>query len=60
MLSYNPEERLSAEDVLNNKWFNILGSSVRNQPLNINALKNLENFNSERKLQGAIFQYIAN
>jgi len=28
------------------------------KPLDVNSLKNLKNFNSERKLHAAIFQYV--
>ena len=45
MLEYKPESRASIEEVLNDKWFNIiLGKEKVDQPLALQALTNLKAF----------------
>jgi Ca2+-binding EF-hand superfamily protein len=69
MLKYDPNERITAEEALRDIWItsnikrstqNITDLLVPNNNQRTSVLKNLENFNTERKLQGALFQYIAN
>lgn len=64
MLIYNPEHRITAKEALNHKWVSqAIGTSRLSStkaPLSINVMSNLQNFNAERKLQGAIFLYITN
>ena len=50
MLTYDPKQRISASEALNDPWINNLTNKIEKKPLNINSLKNLQNFNSERKL----------
>ena len=60
MITYNPKQRITAAEALNDPWITNLTKNKVRKPLNENILKNLQVFNSERKLQSAIFQFIAN
>lgn len=55
MLKYNPKERITAAQALNDEWVINLTKDKVKKPLNENMFKNLQEFNSERKLQSAIF-----
>jgi serine/threonine protein kinase len=45
LLEYNPAQRLSAEEALNDPWMkNTASQTVIDRPLAINALQNLKNF----------------
>ncbi len=45
LLEYNPVQRLSAEEALNDPWMkNTASQNVIDRPLAINALQNLKNF----------------
>jgi len=62
MLTYNPQQRPSAEDVLQDLWF------IKNKSKNVgdnkeilkNAIKNIKAFSSDRKLFQATTAYIVN
>lgn len=62
MLAFDPKKRISAKVALQDPWIQGFAKSKfagDTKPLNVNSLKNMQHFNSERKLHGAIFQYIA-
>ncbi|CDW79639.1 protein kinase domain containing protein [Stylonychia lemnae] len=60
MLEFDPKQRISAQEILQDAWIQKSTKKQEVKPLNLNSLKNLQNFHSERKLQASIFQYIAN
>jgi calcium-dependent protein kinase len=55
MLTFNPADRISAREALNDKWIqnNTIGA-----PLNQKALRNLADFSSRNKLKQAILTFI--
>ena len=61
MLTYNPEQRISAYDALNDDWVtkfaNAKATHDTSQAL---SLKNLQSFKARNKLQQAVLAYIAN
>ncbi|EGR31844.1 protein kinase domain protein [Ichthyophthirius multifiliis] len=60
MLEYNPKNRLSASQVLEHKWFELIEQKeVINDEAFQNCLISLKNFRSERKLQQAALIFIA-
>ena len=61
LLKKNPENRLSASQALSHPWIKAIENKIE---INLILLKkvfdNLLNFNAKRKLQQAVFTYIAN
>jgi calcium-dependent protein kinase len=57
MLNFDPKDRISAKQALDDKWIQDFAKIkfADAKPLNMNAFKNLKNFNSERRLHAAIF-----
>jgi len=59
MLKYDPEERYSAKQVLDDPWFKlVLGEAEYDKPLMISALDLLRKFRTERKLQEAFWLFL--
>ncbi len=50
MLTYDPERRISAEDSLRHAWITKKAHEDIDPEITMNALKNLRNFNIEKKL----------
>lgn len=50
MLTYDPEERISAEEALNHPWIR-KGAEIIKKEVVIEALNNLKSYNVEKKLQ---------
>jgi serine/threonine protein kinase len=62
MLAFDPRKRISAKQALDDIWIQNFAKNKYVQdarPLNINAIRNLQNFTTGRKLNAAIFQYVA-
>lgn len=59
MLSFNPKQRISILDALNDIWFKVV-LSKKESSLNPNVLINLKNFNIKNKMQEAIYFFIVN
>jgi len=55
MLTFNPADRISAREALNDKWIQNNTSSI---PINQKTLKNLADFSSRNKLKQAILTFI--
>lgn len=55
MLTFNPQDRISAREALNDKW---IQNNTSGAPLNQKALKNLADFSSRNKLKQAILTFI--
>ena len=60
MLCFEPKQRISAKQALEDPWIQNFAKTKFEQaadtrPLNINQLKNLQNFTSGRRLHSAIF-----
>ena len=49
MLTYNPRERISAYEALNDSWIKLYSHNTEKAYLNENLLKNFQAFNGERK-----------
>jgi len=59
MMEYDPNNRYSAQQALNDPWFKmILGETAIDKPLTISALTNLKHFRAERKLQEATWVFL--
>jgi len=60
MLTYDPEKRPSAQDVLEHEWFSKVEQIEEKVDLNLmaNVLENMKNFNAKEKLQQATLAYI--
>jgi len=60
MLEYDPEKRISAEEALKHPWFTqMLGDQAAgNKGVITKALKNLQDFRAERKLQEAVWIFL--
>jgi calcium-dependent protein kinase len=50
MMTYDPDRRLSAEDALRHQWITKRAYEEIDNEATLNALKNLKNFNIEKKL----------
>ena len=60
MLTFDPKDRISAQQALNHPWIKIFSQiETVEKPLISDAMANLQNFNSNSKLQIACFSYIA-
>lgn len=59
LLTYNPEERPSAEQALLHPWLQELATLQVDESLAMNALDNLSRFNSDVTLKQATFSFIA-
>ena len=60
MLTYDPEKRPSAQQVLSHEWFSKQNKLDKNVDMNLmaNVIKNIKNFNAKEKLQQATIAYI--
>jgi len=59
LLTYNPEERPSAEQALQHPWITELATLQIDETLAMSALDNLSRFNSDVTLKQATFAFIA-
>jgi calcium-dependent protein kinase len=50
MLTYDPDRRISAEDAIKHQWITKKAYEEIDNEVTLNALKNLKNFNIEKKL----------
>jgi len=50
MLTYDPDRRISAEEALKHQWITKKAYEEIDNEVTLNALKNLKNFNIEKKL----------
>ena len=60
MLTYDPDRRVSAEEALKHAWITKKAHEDIDPEVTLNALKNLRNFNIEKKLQQATITYLVN
>ena len=60
MLTYDPDRRVSAEDALKHQWITKKAHEDIDPDVTMNALKNLKDFNIEKKLQQATITYLVN
>lgn len=67
MLTYNPDERVSAEEALNDEWIHEYASIGKKevqvtlkQPIMTNIINNVSKINASQKLQQACLSYLAN
>ena len=60
LMTYDPERRISAEDALRHPWITKKAYEEVDNEVTLNALKNLKNFNIEKKLQQATITYLVN
>lgn len=59
MMEFDPNQRYSAAQALNDPWFKLaLGETVVDKPLAVSALTNLKQFRAERKLQEATWVFL--
>ena len=58
-MTYNPEERPSAEQALQHPWLTELASLEVDEALAMSALDNLSRFNSDVTLKQATYSFIA-
>lgn len=59
LLTYNPEERPSANEALTHPWITELATLQVDEALAVNALDNLGRFNSDVTLKQATYSFIA-
>jgi calcium-dependent protein kinase len=60
MMNYNPDRRVSAEEALKHQWIAKRAYEEIDNEVTLNALRNLKNFNIEKKLQQATITYLVN
>lgn len=60
MLTYDPDKRITAENALKHQWVMKKAYEEIDVEVTLNALKNLKNFNIEKKLQQATITYLVN
>ena len=60
MMTYDPERRISAEEAQKHIWISKKAYEEVDNEATFNALKNLKNFNIEKKLQQATITYLVN
>lgn len=59
MLTFNPDERVSIEQALNDEWFkNVLKRDEK--PITAKVLENIQNFNTKNKMQKSIYFFLVN
>jgi len=59
MMEYDPNQRYSAEQALNDPWFKtMLGEANYDKPLTVSTLMNLKQFRAGRKLQEATWVFL--
>ena len=59
LLTYDPNDRISAEDALNHHWISSNSEVVIDQKTAENALNQLQGFRADQKLKQAAFSFIA-
>lgn len=59
LLTYDPVDRISAEDALNHEWITNNSSCTIDSKTAENALSSLQNFRADQKLKQAAFSFIA-
>jgi len=59
LLTYNPEERPSAEQALTHPWITELAQLQVDETMAMSALDNLSRFNSDVTLKQATYSFIA-
>lgn len=59
LLTYDPEQRPSAEEALKHPWITDLSSTTVDSSMAIGAFSNLKNFRADQKLKQATFAFIA-
>lgn len=59
MLHKNPKRRLSANEVLQHRWFKEVESTVL-QPIDKNVMNNIRSFDTKNQLQRAIYFFMIN
>lgn len=57
MLKFNPRERISIEEALNDEWFSLV-SRKDEKPINLTVLRNIQNFNTKNKMQKSIYFFL--
>ena len=61
LLTYNPRERPTAEEAINDPWLkHYAGQTKLNKASAIRTFKNLEVLQGDKNLQMAVLAYIAN
>lgn len=60
MMTYDPDRRISAEEALRHQWIVKRAYEDIDSDATLNALRNLKNFNIEKKLQQATITYLVN
>lgn len=61
LLTYDPTERISAEESLKDEWIQRMSSpELIKKPLAEKAFKNLKNFRAANKIQNAIYVFLVN
>ncbi|OMJ82246.1 hypothetical protein SteCoe_17088 [Stentor coeruleus] len=61
MLKKDPKDRPTAEEILSDPWMiSYTRSTISDNPIDSDALKNLEKFNARNKLEKSIFSFISN
>jgi calcium-dependent protein kinase len=60
MMTYDPDRRISAEEALKHQWIAKKAYEEIDNEVTLNALKNLKNFNVEKKMQQATITYLVN
>lgn len=59
LLTYDIEQRPSAEDVLQHPWILEMSQQTVDQTVAMGALSNLKSFRADQKMKQATFAYIA-
>lgn len=59
MLTYNPRERISIEEALNDEWFKLV-LKKEEKLVTINVLNNIRSFNTKNKMQKSIYFFLVN
>lgn len=60
MLRYNPDERISIAEALNDAWITTYSKkSAFDQAIILDSLNNMKQFRTEQKMQQAVMTFIA-